>query len=257
MTGKQHGFVGITTEMGAAVFTGYNVDGFPVVQHDAQGEEPRVDAYELHHQFGFWSMPRDPDADKTGKPIEGKACNLQIGKQGNEIHAWLGYDPRFIPVVPKPKKGGSMRYSAAGSFEIFDGDDGTSTLYVPIPGEDKAHVFTVGIDGNGLPWIGLEHSNGMSLVMLERSITIKNAAGDAYLEINDDGITQNGNSKTVGGLLVGNVASAVALTKVDPLVQLLGLMAAAIDGKLGTPSTTVGLVTAAAAALRTTLLSAT
>src|SRR5262245_46142067 len=117
----------INLEMGSCTFAGYDQDDFPVAQIDAQGHDPKVNPIELHHTFGFASLPRDPDVDGDGQILPGHACNLLVGTEGNTQHAWLGYDPRYLPFVPKLKAGGSAQYCAPGSFRVMDGEDGTET----------------------------------------------------------------------------------------------------------------------------------
>jgi len=214
------------------------------------GENPGLGPAELHHQFGFVSRPRDPDRDEQGEVKEGKACNLWFGTEGNATHAELAYDPRFVETFKHLKKGGSMRYAAPGSFEVFDGDDGTNTLYVPTP-DNKAHVVTTGVDGNQDPYIGIVHSTGMAMTMLHKSLTLKNAAGDAYIEVNDSGNVLNGAVKIMGSLICGDPVSAQPAAVAFPIVSyltaleaLLLALATALDVKLApTGGVNAGLVT--------------
>jgi len=257
-------FYGITFELGTLPWTGLDRDGYPIAQHDGFGDRPGIGAADLHHSFGFVARPRDPDCDPDGKPLSGKACNALIGKMGDETHLWLAYDPRFIPNIPQLKKGGAAMYSAAGSFRVLDGDDGTETFYCPVPG-DKAHIITTGLDGNGKPFIGIEHSSGLAITMLEGSVVIKNEDGSAYVEVNDQGVNINGNVRNVGALAVDMATVGPAGTPVvhaTPLVQLLVAMAAALDalpqGMLppGPPKFTP-MVATAVAELPTTTFTAT
>jgi hypothetical protein len=244
--------VSFNWELGVALGSGFDADGFPVAQFDGGGEAPGLESSELHHVFGFAARPRDPEVDKDGQVKPGKACNLFYAAEGDKTHGFLGYDPRFVSLLPKLKPGGAMRYSAPGSFQIFDGEDGTDTLYVPVAG-GKAHVQTIGVDGNGDPYIGLEHADGMALMFLKKSAVLKNAAGNAYLEINDDGYVLNGNGKAVGGMVCGDVTAAVPVVKAPTLIALLETLAGMIDAKSGAPSTAVAAVASAAAGLPTTL----
>lgn len=245
------------------MFSGFDDDGFPVAQHDAHGDAARVSPYELHHTFGFASRPRDPDLGSDGQPIAGKSCAQLVMHDGDETHAFLCADPRFTAGVPQLKKGGSVRYCAPGSFELFDGADGTNTLYVSIPGQSKAHVVTTGLDGNGDPYIGIQHADGMAVTMLNGSLVIRNNAGDSYLEVNAAGIIQNGNTRMNGGLVVGTGATPAALA--IPLVSYLTALettlaglATAIDAKLApSPGVSTGAVTAfvaAASAFKTAIV---
>lgn len=243
-----NGFVGITWELGSVRYTGLDIDGWPIAQHDGLGTKPQVGSYELHHAFGFISRPRDPDTDKNGKVLPGKACNVLIGKIGNETHLFLASDPRFIPSIPQLKKGGAAVYSAPGSFIVLDGEDGTVTEYIPVPG-DKAHILTRGIDGAGKPFIAFEHADGMAITMIDGSMVLKNNAGDAYYELNAAGHTFNGAVKVNGSLISGDPVGAQPVALAPPVAAALGAiaqaltaLAGAIDAKM--PSTPAGTTAA-------------
>lgn len=198
------GFVGIVFDLGACVATELNDDGFLVAQPDGAGEDPRVNSYEVQHTFGFASRPQDPELDADGHIVEGQVCNLLIGSTGNENYSWLGSDPRATALMPPLAKGSSVQYALRKdkkrSFTVIDGETGTVTTYIEAGA--TAHVITVGVDGNGKELIGFAHARGLSFSMLEKTITLKNAAGDVYLEMNDSGHILNGNAKVVGTLEV-------------------------------------------------------
>jgi len=250
-------FIGITWELGVCMFSGLDQDGFPIAQYDAHGLEPQVEPIELHHTFGFVSRPRDPEVDAAGQAKEGKACNMWFGTEGNTLHGLLGFDPRFIATFPQLKKGGAMMYSAPGSFRVMDGDDGTETMYCPVPG-NKAHAQTIGLDGNSTPYVGLIHCDGMGITMLSKSIVMKNAAGDAYYEANDGGLNLNGNTKVVGSLVVGPVGAQPAAfappiaTALGAIAQALTAIASSLNGLAPGISTAIGpqLTTIGGAALQ-------
>jgi hypothetical protein len=193
-------FVGIRFELGACVLTEYDDDGHLTAQPDALGNDPRVTPYELHHQAGFDSRPQDPELDPDGYVIEGKGCTLLMGSIGNENHAWLGADPRFVASRPPLEKGDVVQYAlrTVPSFDIHKGDDGTKTIYVEVG--DSAHVITVGLDGNGDSIISLIHADGMAVIMQHEKLILKNAAGDAYIELNDSGGVLNGNWQITGDI---------------------------------------------------------
>lgn len=194
-------FIGLTFELGACVLTEYDPDGFLNAQPDGLGGDPRVAPYELHHPFGFASRPRDPETGPNGEIIEGQACNLLIGTDGNETHVWLAADPRFTGLLPPIKPGGSVQYAAGGpgpSFDMHDGEDGTKTIYVEIG--DSAHVVTIGRDGNGDPLLSLIHSDGMAVILHNGKAIIKNSGGDCYIEIGDGGGVLNGNWRVTGDI---------------------------------------------------------
>src|SRR5437016_1926507 len=130
----RRGFQGIKFELGACIVTSLDEDEFPTAQPDALGNDPRVGAYELHHSYGFYSKCLDPQTGPNGQLVEGQACNLLIGIQDDETHAWLASDPRILPKLPILKQGESLQYGSAGNFcrmhadgkiSIFTTTDGT------------------------------------------------------------------------------------------------------------------------------------
>lgn len=228
------GFVGLTFELGACVLTTFDEDGFLTAQPDGLGDEPRLAGYELHHAFGFASRPIDPETDSTGGIIEGRACNLLIATLGNETHAWLAADPRYINKFPQLKKGSSVQYASDGVFSVLDPETHTWTLYVPYAFDasgtpTKAHVITVGKDGNSKPIVELVSGEGPSITILEKSLVAKNAGGSAWIEINDNGTNIIGPLKAHGGADLGGTAS-VPLAKAADLI----VWAANVNASLNT-----------------------
>jgi hypothetical protein len=189
---------GFTWDLGTAVLTEYDADGFLGVQLDHYGDEPGTEPLELHSPYGFLSRPPDPDAD-------GRGCQAFYAWDGQRGHALLSHDPRTADRIPRLKKGGSVQYCGKGGFGLFDGDDDTYTLYVPTDFDGagtptKAHVFTVGKDGGGKRNITLLHADGMRLSMLDRATVIANVANDAWIKVGDAGVDINGNTKISGNI---------------------------------------------------------
>lgn len=131
-----------------------DANGFIGIQFDAFGEEKSgMPAVEAHHPFGFMSRPVDPDVDADGAPKFG--CNVLVGWDGDEAHAWVLADPRSRLVLPTLLRGESIQYGAAGNFvrchldgrvSVFTTDDGTTT--------GKTVAFQVKPDGflMNAPW---------------------------------------------------------------------------------------------------------
>jgi hypothetical protein len=102
--------------------------GFLGVQVDGLGTGAKLGTFPLHHAFGFWSRPRDPDSSGLG-------CGVQVGYEGGRGHAWLLEDPRYLSSLPAASQGGSLQYAvtAAGlvAYLSLSGDDGSATLATP------------------------------------------------------------------------------------------------------------------------------
>lgn len=184
----------INLALGKALLTVRDENGFIGVQRDPlalKSLEADAPAYELLHTFGFASRPLDP--------TNGKGCSLLHWSDGSEGFALLANDPRLASIIPPIPKGGSVQYGSDGSFASFDPETHTWSLYVPYQ-QGKAHSITAGRDGNDKPILEVVHGDGMAVTMLERSLVLRNAAGDAYIEVNDAGIVINGNVKINGAL---------------------------------------------------------
>lgn len=225
-------------QLSAVTYVGYDPDGFPIVAHDSHAADPAnrgsIAAFELHHQFGFASFPRDPEVDPDKQPIPGKSCDVWVEDVGEDTHGHLGRDPRFVELVPKLTGGSSCQYSATGAFFLLDGseDDGTATLYVPLPGEEKAHVVTVGKDAAGKRYLGLVHSDGMAVTMLDSKIVLKNVDGSAYHELGPSGHVLSGNTLVRGGFVCGDPAVAQPLVNFTAFAALFSALIAEINTAL-------------------------
>jgi hypothetical protein len=162
--------------------------------------------------LGIIARPRDPDTDANGKPTIG--AGLIVLREGGDVWCWPTTDPRAVEKVPPVKPGGFAAYSYPGGCFNFDGDNGAFLLLVPSThdtddGTDKKRMsLSFDVAGDS---IQCTHGLGMSWAMTgggKNSVAIANAKGDAYLEVNDDGIVLNGNTTFNGGMAMGDIASA-------------------------------------------------
>lgn len=233
-------------QVGTAVAVAYGEGGFLGVQPDGFGDNPGTNA---RHSLGIYGVISRPlDADENGV---GALCLW--GDEGAEGFAWMGFDPRDVSRVPPASGGSSGIYNSRGSFILLDHATNTSTWFVPIEFDasgnaTKSHGIQVGYDANDKACINLTHADGMSVSLIANGVVIKNAAGDAYVEVGANGIVLNGNVKLVGGLDVGGGA-ALPVTLAPALIQylsalegILGALAATIDAKLAPTATTATAV---------------
>lgn len=212
-------------ELGTCVTTGYDENGFIGVQIDGYGGPDSSTQFEqLSHAYGFAARPLDP--------VKGIGCTLFRWNQRRRRHMWLGDDPRLADKVPPIKKGGSAQYASDGSFASFDPETHTWTLYVPYA-NGKAHLVTVGKDGNGTPIVELASGEGPSLTILDKVTTLKNAGGSAYIVLDDDGTTIVGPLKAAGGADIGGPTSAPLAKSAELLVWAVNVNAAL--NSLGVP----------------------
>jgi hypothetical protein len=199
-------------QLGTSVAIAYGEGGFLGVQTDGFGENSGVHGRDVIGQFGLIGRPLDAS--------EGKGALTLFADEGAEGFAWIGFDVRDAEKCPPLSGGSAALYNSRGAYQLLDYETETSTLYVPINEGAKAHMIQVGNDSNGKAVVDIRHADGMAVIMLENSLTIKNAAGDAYIELNDSGIVLNGNTKAVGGIDIGGGA-AMPLALGPPLVTYL------------------------------------
>lgn len=108
-------------------------NGFIGVQFDAFGEQKSgMPTVEAHFPTGYAARPLDPLVDPDGNPQFG--CNVLVGWEGQEAHAWPLSDPRSRLVTALLQKGEAMMFGAPGNFvrmhadgriSLFTTDDNT------------------------------------------------------------------------------------------------------------------------------------
>jgi hypothetical protein len=222
------GYEGWTWDMGVAQLSEYGDTGVASIQVDNYGGGGVT--MEQHSPYGFFSVPLDPDAESQPGLHDGGGCLSLVAWEGNRGHAWALNDLRVTKKLPKLKKGGSIQYGATGSFDLIDGIDGSQRAYVPYQFTGtvaaKAMLVSIDVSAAGAEQIQIVHGDGMAITMIaggKHSIVIKNKAGDAYIELNDDGIILNGNVKIVGAASIGVPPPSPDLTQ--PLVNETTLLA--------------------------------
>lgn len=216
----------IEFDIGTALYTAYDDDGFLTVQIDAYGgQQSGVIPYEVHSPHGLLTRPHDPDDDGE--------CQVLYGLEGGRGHAWFCSDPRVIPYIPQITKGGTVLYGGkvkAPSYTAFDGDTNSVVTYVPYQVDEngiaqKAMTFAFNVDNEGSESIEVTHGSGASFYIAESggsvSVVLKNASGSSYIEVNDDGIVLNGSVTVQGGFNAGGPGGAQNLVLGPPLVALL------------------------------------
>lgn len=197
-----------------------NEAGFIGYQIDQYGDEQGVEAGTVVQPFGFLSRPLDPSDEG--------ACEALYFYRGNELFVLPGQDARSIALVPVLKKGASVQHNALGGFAHFenDGTNSTWTCYVPTAysgtAATRAHVVTVGVDGNGKETLNLVHASGMSIVMLKdganESLTLANSSGTCSIILKGTGeIVINGTKITIyGPTQVGGLGGLPVLVGAPP-----------------------------------------
>lgn len=139
-------------------------------------------------------------------PIAYRDLRLKMGPgaPGAGVLAFVGYGGGFLSQTPVPLSG-----DPAGGGTV-------QALYCPFDFDgngvaQKAH--TILLDPTlGNESLMLVHADGMAITMFQNSLVMKNAAGDATLRLDDDGITMTAVRIVLsGGVVVGEPALAVPM----------------------------------------------
>lgn len=221
-------------DIAEATATSIDDDGFLVVQSDPLGDDaigsPDV---EVHHPLGLLARPRDPD--------DGGSANVLTAREGNRTHAWICGDPRVTGLLPPLEVGGLALYAspvpgrARPTCTVVYGSTGTWQTLVPYG--SAAHALTLDVATVGQETIRLDHGAGMGLTLTagaKFSSVLRNRHGDAYVEVNDDGVSLNGNVQIVGAVVLGTQtpSAAQSFAMATPLAawiaQAVAWMAAAV-----------------------------
>jgi hypothetical protein len=186
-------FDGLKWDISRAVWSGRDDDGHPLVQEKAYGDDIEAGngnaAFHLQHAYGSYSRPHDPAPGNNGLDAW---CTLLVAQDGSTYIGFLGYDPRFIGLIPLPPKGSQMNYAAFQengrwrcSFDFISGDNGTKQFYLPIG--DSSLSVTFGLT-QGKPVISFLHPDGSLVSMYEGEILLKSPSGENYIQVSDKGI---------------------------------------------------------------------
>lgn len=189
---------------------------------DLPGEEEAAGhPLEVLSVLGTVVRPLDPESTADGDP-QGASPVLTLTHGDTRAVLPLN-DPRVMTSLPLVKEGGFLTFCPAstGSFAIFEGLDpkkvrrpGSFTLSTKYG--EKAHLFELSVATDGKENVKLVHADGMGLILQAgdtRSALLKNADGDAYVQVHDEGLDLVGKTRVTGNLTVGQMAAADSLVK--------------------------------------------
>ena len=236
----------IAIDLALAQVTAYDADGFSQIGADYFGEaQAGVPAGEQLHPLGVLSRPRDPEVDNQGQPSKGATVMRLV--EGSQEHSIALGDPRAIPKLPQLDKGGTILYADTGAsalpFVLLNGTNGTFQVYVPYG--NTAATIAIDVSTQGQESIQIVHGSGMAIRMVAggaNGVTISNKAGDAYVSVDDNGVTLNGNSQLIGGLAVG-VPSPPGPPPPMPVARAAEIVAWAANVQAALTAITTGLAT--------------
>jgi len=222
-------------DIGVAVFSGYDADGWLEVQYDAFGDlKAGVQPYEVQAQAGILHRPLDPEVDANSKVIEGKASTVLVAMQGGLGRMFILTDPRVIPLLPVIQKGETLLYSDVGSFLRMHNDGRITTLTTdtgdtagqdvgrsqePTGFHDWAPWGTVDFDAYGFR---VQHTTGASIWLGYMAGAVPNL--ETYCTIAADQIELDASLISIGP----SGAPQDAVAKVTPMLALLAAIQTAL-----------------------------
>lgn len=223
----------------------YDEDGHAQIQTDSPGVDGSEGTHpaEMLTPLGFHARPLDPERG-SGTDI-GLGVPVLCVTSGDFRYVIPWNDPRDVGKLPKLRKGGTMLSGGAGelrSFAIFDGLDpsgkqqsGSFTLVTSYlkGGAKKSLGFSMNVRTSGEEEISIVHGEGHRITMGasgSRSITLANAAGDAYVEIGDDGNVIAGPTRVQGGLTVGEQLAALPVASGPVTASMINALVIALNG---------------------------
>jgi len=168
--------------------------------------------------LGILARPFDPATDSNGVPNDG--AGVLYAWHGGEGFAIPTTDPRILKKIPPLAKGGTALHSSNPSsvgFVLLKGEDGGLLILIPGKNANQSHAISIDPGGDS---IQIRHAQGMGMAITggaKNSTVINNKSGNAYVEVNDDGVTVNGNLTLNGGLALGQLASAKPVALAPPL----------------------------------------
>ena len=210
---------------------------------------------------GFFCRPRPPVSkeDETGLNPEGacEAVAIRVADQTIPI----AYRDLRLSYVVNPNEGelGLAHYGGGFiSLKLNTDEDGTNIVLYASRKDSSGAVVKASVismdstDGNQS--VSIQHEYGQLITMTkEGKILLSNKVGDAYIELNDDGIFLNGNCYLNGSVILGDkTAAAVKFVAISDLVTAeLGAIKTAYDththsgvtagaGATGAPSVPMG-----------------
>jgi hypothetical protein len=234
---------GFHLDFAQVVLSEYDDDKHLGLSLDHYGEaESGGQSAEAMAPLGMLARPVDPETANDGSPeVASEALLMTVG---DRLYAIALNDPRTMKDLPPLKKGGFITYCPAspGSFGIFDGLDpkgvnraGSFTLSTKYTsGSNKrAHLLQMDVRTDGQEAVSLKHGEGMGLQITSgglNSAVLRNAAGNAFVETNDEGLVFAGKVKAQGSMVVGQMAAASGLLKADTFEAYITALESAITG---------------------------
>jgi hypothetical protein len=224
---------------------------------DPDGDTPgeQIPAVEAYGALGIVARPRQPEK------IGGRdyAAEGYGGRTPNGMVPFAYRDLRLNRRFPNPKPGSIALVGYGGGFLSFDdadGDTSLGTLYVPYARNgsgavSKAHMISIGKDGNGTPFVGIISGEGPRVTLLGNQVVVASKDGSNRLEVTDDGVNAVGPFKAASGADLGGPTSreVVMFLELSNYVTQVNTLLSAMAAQLMAPGPVVGAAGAYTASL--------
>ncbi len=249
--------MGIVWELGHALFSEFkekvlNVSPKLFDPQSEGGDQASGRGFRSVQPLGLLARPADPTKDPQGKVD--KAAGFLYGFIGNRAFGIPTTDPRAVDKIPPCTKGGTNLHSTGTKVGFVDinGESGSIMLYVPFghdasgtpsdalyisldaaaPGEEQIRVGF----GSGGPAFTLMASG-------KKAAFISNAADNARIGVDDDGVLINGNTTVNGGHIAGDPTTAQPLALYPDLATFAAQVTAALATIAGAAGSVVPPIT--------------
>lgn len=247
-------------DIGVAMLSAYDDDGWLGVQPDALGENASgVKPYEVHNPGGIVHRPLDPVVDPVSLlPDESQAAQILVGMRGRLGVVLVLGDPRVVPNLPTAQKGETFVYGDAGQFERFHADGSISRYTTTDGGASTGQTIVEWLTPTqrdfSAPW-GRETFDAMGYRLTAinggqsiASITMGGATGlppglDGYMTLQAPIVEIDGNVSIgpTGVPQFGVLQALPTTTALGALVTALNSLVATLSGNTIGPSFFPGL----------------
>jgi hypothetical protein len=218
------------------------IEGFSQGFSDTQAENAEES---LYGQIGVVSRPKPPVEAKNATATAPKGwAEVVCIRTEDGLLPVAGRDLRLNRWVPLAEGEVCVVGYGGGFISLRDASDKLGTqviLYAPALNSGSgqpsaAHMITMD-PATANQSITILHAGGQAVMLTKNGeVIVKNAAGDAYVQVDAAGVTVNGNTKINGGVVMGDPATAQPLMLATELLAWIGqvnTVMAALNGAVG------------------------
>lgn len=204
------------------------IEGFSQGFSDTQAENAEES---LYGQIGVVIRPKPPVEAKNATATAPKGwAEVVCIRTEDGLLPVAGRDLRLNRWVPLAEGEVCVVGYGGGFISLRDASDKLGTqviLYAPALNSGSgqpsaAHMITMD-PATANQSITILHAGGQAVMLTKNGeVIVKNAAGDAYVQVDAAGITVNGNTKINGGVVMGDPSAAVPVMLAPDLLTWVG-----------------------------------